>query len=137
MSGNSMLILHADMLTFFLENKQKKTPWLKAQLFTSDIKTPGKTHFPTEQYGYFYYFGMKTYIVGTSVALLMSTHKICFNAEIRNIYWYQITPLIWTISFIYFELKYLLQANNKPTRFWYSLNVILKLAKLQLLIQSI
>ena len=46
--------------------------------------------FSTKNYGYFSYFSMKIYVVGThkkrlAEALLMSNYNICFHGEIRKI----------------------------------------------------
>ena len=43
---------------------------------------------------------MKTYIVGTHFAILMSTPGICFHGEIRKSV-YLVTPFIWSSEFLW------------------------------------
>ena len=43
-----------------------------------------KALFSTKKYLYFYYFLAKTYVV--VLALLMSTHNICFRRVIRKLF---------------------------------------------------
>ena len=54
------------------------------------LQIRGEGYIGLDKSGYFSYFSMKTYVVGThekriTEALLMSTHNICFCRELRKI----------------------------------------------------
>ena len=63
--------------------------------------------------GFFSYFSIKTYVVGTHwkrlvEALPMSTHNICFYGELENYY-----PIIITKYFpLTFPLRYVIKNQN-------------------------